>query len=40
MVGLENCEFVDSTGIALFRQIQRQLEGTRAEAIAELAAVE
>jgi anti-anti-sigma factor len=27
IVGLEGCEFVDSTGIALFLQIQRQLEG-------------
>ncbi|HEX5525624.1 MAG TPA: STAS domain-containing protein [Solirubrobacterales bacterium] len=27
VVGLEDCEFVDSTGIALFLQIQRQLEG-------------
>lgn len=25
-VGLENCEFVDSTGIALFLQVGRQLE--------------
>lgn len=27
VVGPERCEFVDSTGIALFLQIQRQLEG-------------
>jgi anti-anti-sigma factor len=27
VVGLEDCEFVDSTGIALFLQAQRQLEG-------------
>ena len=27
VVGLENCEFVDSTGIALFLQVRRQLEG-------------
>jgi anti-anti-sigma factor len=27
VVGLESCEFVDSTGIALFLQVQRQLEG-------------
>jgi anti-sigma B factor antagonist len=27
VVGLERCEFVDSTGIALFLQIHRQLEG-------------
>jgi anti-sigma B factor antagonist len=26
MVGLERCEFVDSTGIALFLQVRRQLE--------------
>lgn len=26
LVGLENCEFVDSTGIALFLQVRRQLE--------------
>ncbi len=26
MVGLENCNFVDSTGIALFLQVRRQLE--------------
>ncbi|HET7510360.1 MAG TPA: STAS domain-containing protein [Solirubrobacterales bacterium] len=26
VVGLENCEFVDSTGIALFLQTRRQLE--------------
>lgn len=26
-VGLERCEFVDSTGIALFLQVRRQLEG-------------
>lgn len=26
VVGLERCEFVDSTGIALFLQVQRQLE--------------
>jgi anti-anti-sigma factor len=26
VVGLERCEFVDSTGIALFLQIRRQLE--------------
>ncbi len=26
VVGLERCEFVDSTGIALFLQINRQLE--------------
>jgi anti-anti-sigma factor len=26
LVGLESCEFVDSTGIALFLQAQRQLE--------------
>lgn len=26
VVGLENCEFVDSTGIALFLQARRQLE--------------
>jgi anti-anti-sigma factor len=25
-VGLEDCEFVDSTGIALFLQVRRQLE--------------
>lgn len=27
LVGLERCQFVDSTGIALFLQIRRQLEG-------------
>lgn len=27
LVGLEHCQFVDSTGIALFLQIHRQLEG-------------
>jgi anti-sigma B factor antagonist len=27
VVGLESCEFVDSTGIALFLQVRRQLEG-------------
>jgi anti-sigma B factor antagonist len=27
IVGLESCEFVDSTGIALFLQVRRQLEG-------------
>jgi anti-anti-sigma factor len=27
VVGLEACEFVDSTGIALFLQVRRQLEG-------------
>jgi anti-anti-sigma factor len=27
LVGLQSCEFVDSTGIALFLQAQRQLEG-------------
>jgi anti-anti-sigma factor len=27
VVGLEDCEFVDSTGIALFLQVRRQLEG-------------
>jgi len=27
LVGLQSCEFVDSTGIALFLQIRRQLEG-------------
>jgi anti-anti-sigma factor len=27
VVGLERCEFVDSTGIALFLQARRQLEG-------------
>lgn len=27
VVGLESCEFVDSTGIALFLQARRQLEG-------------
>ncbi|HEY5943605.1 MAG TPA: STAS domain-containing protein [Solirubrobacterales bacterium] len=27
LVGLERCEFVDSTGIALFLQVRRQLEG-------------
>jgi anti-anti-sigma factor len=26
LVGLERCEFVDSTGIALFLQVRRQLE--------------
>lgn len=26
-VGLQSCEFVDSTGIALFLQVRRQLEG-------------
>jgi anti-anti-sigma factor len=26
VVGLESCEFIDSTGIALFLQIRRQLE--------------
>lgn len=26
VVGLENCDFVDSTGIALFLQVRRQLE--------------
>lgn len=26
LVGLESCEFVDSTGIALFLQIRRQLD--------------
>ncbi len=26
LVGLEDCEFVDSTGIALFLQVRRQLE--------------
>ncbi|HET9153114.1 MAG TPA: STAS domain-containing protein [Solirubrobacterales bacterium] len=26
VVGLESCEFVDSTGIALFLQVHRQLE--------------
>jgi anti-anti-sigma factor len=26
VVGLERCEFVDSTGIALFLQVRRQLE--------------
>lgn len=26
LVGLEQCEFVDSTGIALFLQVRRQLE--------------
>lgn len=26
IVGLERCEFVDSTGIALFLQVRRQLE--------------
>jgi anti-anti-sigma factor len=26
VVGLEDCEFVDSTGIALFLQVRRQLE--------------
>jgi anti-anti-sigma factor len=71
VVGLQSCDFVDSTGIALFLQVRRQLEGeggrlvlygcseqvlriftvagltdagivfdTRAEALAELAAVE
>jgi anti-anti-sigma factor len=27
VVGLESCEFVDSTGIALFLQVHHQLEG-------------
>jgi anti-anti-sigma factor len=27
LVGLESCEFVDSTGIALFLQVRRQLDG-------------
>jgi anti-anti-sigma factor len=27
VVGLQSCEFVDSTGIALFLQIRRQLDG-------------
>jgi anti-anti-sigma factor len=27
LVGLERCEFVDSTGIALFLSVRRQLEG-------------
>ena len=27
VVGLEDCDFVDSTGIALFLQAERQLEG-------------
>lgn len=27
VIGLEDCEFVDSTGIALFLQVRRQLEG-------------
>lgn len=27
LVGLERCQFVDSTGIALFLQVRRQLEG-------------
>jgi anti-anti-sigma factor len=27
VVGLQSCEFVDSTGIALFLQARRQLEG-------------
>lgn len=27
LVGLESCEFVDSTGIALFLQVHRELEG-------------
>jgi anti-anti-sigma factor len=27
VVGLQSCEFVDSTGIALFLQVGRQLEG-------------
>jgi anti-anti-sigma factor len=27
LVGLERCEFVDSTGIALLLQVRRQLEG-------------
>jgi anti-anti-sigma factor len=27
VVGLEKCDFVDSTGIALFLQVRRQLEG-------------
>ena len=26
VIGLDSCEFVDSTGIALFLQVQRQLE--------------
>ncbi|HEY6730085.1 MAG TPA: STAS domain-containing protein [Solirubrobacterales bacterium] len=26
MVGLERCEFIDSTGIALFLQVRRQLD--------------
>ena len=26
LVGLESCDFVDSTGIALFLQVRRQLE--------------
>ncbi len=26
LVGLEQCEFIDSTGIALFLQVRRQLE--------------
>src|SRR6476620_2404981 len=29
LVGLEECEFVDSTGIALFLQVRRQLEAER-----------
>jgi anti-anti-sigma factor len=27
VVGLQSCKFVDSTGIALFLQVRRQLEG-------------
>lgn len=27
VVGLQSCDFVDSTGIALFLQVRRQLEG-------------
>jgi len=27
LVGLQECQFVDSTGIALFLQVRRQLEG-------------
>jgi anti-anti-sigma factor len=27
LVGLQSCDFVDSTGIALFLQVRRQLEG-------------
>ncbi|HET9197917.1 MAG TPA: STAS domain-containing protein [Solirubrobacterales bacterium] len=27
LVGLESCDFVDSTGIALFLQVRRQLDG-------------